>query len=353
MNTFPASPPDVSIVLPVYFNQENLPRTVATLKAEVIDLHPQKRFELVFVDDGSGDRSLEVLLELQRQNPGLLRVIKLTRNFGQVSAAWCGFSQARGDLIVSMSADGQDPARLVNDMLVAHLQEGYEIVICTREERDESTYRVATSRVFYWLMRKLSFPNMPQGGFDFVSMSRRALDVFLANREAHPFFQGQVLWMGFTPKMIPYRREARLGGKSRWTFYKKLTYLIDGVLSYSYAPLRMMSLIGLFFACCGFLYALLIAILRFTNVLPRLGLINPLMVVVLVMGGIQMLMLGIIGEYIWRTLAQSRDRPLYVVDRVYEGSDDERGAGQGGVEAERRSGQGEAVARGTSPTGLT
>jgi polyisoprenyl-phosphate glycosyltransferase len=129
-----------------------------------------------------------------------------------------------------------------------------------------------------------------------------------------------VLWMGFAPKMIPYKREARQGGRSRWTFRKKLTYLIDGVLSYSYAPLRMMSLIGLFFACCGFLYAALIAVLRFTNVLPRLGLLAPLMVVVLVMGGMQMLMLGIIGEYIWRTLAQARNRPPYIIDRVFEDS---------------------------------
>jgi dolichol-phosphate mannosyltransferase len=321
--TRPANPPEVSIVLPVYFNQENLPGTVASLKADVIDANPQLRFELVFVDDGSGDKSLDVLLELQRQHPGLLRVIKLTRNFGQVSAQWCGFSHARGGLVVTMSADGQDPARLVNDMLAAHLKEGYEVVICTREERDESAYRVVTSRIFYWLMRRLSFSNMPQGGFDFHSMTRRALDVLLGNREAHPFLQGQVLWMGFTPKMIPYRREAREGGKSRWTFAKKLTYLIDGVLSYSYAPLRMMSLIGLFFACCGFLYAVLIAIFRLTGVLPRLGLINPLMVVVLVMGGTQMLMLGIIGEYIWRTLAQSRDRPLYIVDRVFEANRDD------------------------------
>ena len=313
----PDDGPDVSIVVPVYFNEENLARTVATLKREVVDANPGMRFELVFVDDGSGDRSLEVLLALQREHPGLLRVIKLTRNFGQVSAQWCGYAHARGRIIVTMSADGQDPARLVNEMLAAHRDEGHEVVICTREERDESAYRVATSRIFYWLMRKLSFANMPRGGFDFVSLTRRALDVFLANREAHPFFQGQILWMGFPPKMIPYRREARQGGKSRWTFAKKLTYLIDGVLSYSYKPLRLMSLVGLFFACCGFLYALLIAILRLTGQLPRLGLINPLMVVVLVMGGTQMLMLGIIGEYVWRIYDEVKGKPNYIVRRTY------------------------------------
>ncbi len=315
--TSPAAP-DVSIVLPVYFNQENLPRTVATLTSEVVNVHPELKFELVFVDDGSADRSLEVLLELQRQHSTLIRVVKLTRNFGQVSALWCGYSHARGRFIISMSADGQDPARLVNEMLDGHIKEGYEVVICTRQERDESAYRVATSRVFYWLMKKFSFANMPAGGFDFVSMTRRALDVFLTNREAHPFFQGQILWMGFTPKMIPYKREARQGGRSRWTFRKKLTYLIDGVLSYSYTPLRMMSVLGLCFAVAGFLYALLIATLRVTGALEQVGLLTPLMVVVLVMGGMQMLMLGIIGEYIWRTLAQSRNRPLYIVDRVFE-----------------------------------
>jgi dolichol-phosphate mannosyltransferase len=313
-----ASAPDVSIVLPVYYNQENLPRTLAALKADVIDVHPELRFELIFVDDGSGDRSLEVLLDLQRQHRRLLRVIKLTRNFGQVSALWCGYSHAQGRHIISMSADGQDPPRLINDMLDAHVKEGYEVVICTRQERDESAYRVATSRGFYWLIRKLSFPNMPTGGFDFVSMTRRALDVFLANRESHPFLQGRLLWMGFTPKMIPYKREARRGGTSRWTFAKKLTYLIDGVLSYSYTPLRMMSLLGLLFALVGFVYASLIAILRLTDRLPQVGILTPLMIVVLVMGGTQMLMLGVVGEYIWRTLAQARARPLYVVDRVFE-----------------------------------
>jgi dolichol-phosphate mannosyltransferase len=194
-------------------------------------------------------------------------------------------------------------------------------VICAREERDESAYRVATSRVFYWLMRKLSFPGMPPGGFDVVSMSRRALEVFLASSESHAFFQGQVLWMGFQPKLIPYKRELRRGGTSRWTFHRKVTYLIDGVLSYSYAPLRFMSLLGLLLAVLGFLYALVIVVLRVTGILPQIGILTPLMVAVLVLGGTQMLMLGVIGEYIWRTLAQVRNRPLFIVDRVFEATD--------------------------------
>ena len=254
MPTASAESPDVSIVLPVYFNQENLRRTFASLKQEVIDVHPELRFELVCVDDGSGDRSVEVLLELQREQPDLVRVITLTRNFGQVSALWCGYRLARGRYTVSMSADGQDPARLVNEILDGHIKEGFEVVICARQERDESAYRVLTSRVFYRLVQTLSFSNMPPGGFDLVSMSRRALDTFLQQPETHAFFQGQILWMGFPHKLIPYKREERQGGRSRWTFRKKLTYLIDGVLSYSYAPLRLMSLLGLGCALTGFGY---------------------------------------------------------------------------------------------------
>jgi dolichol-phosphate mannosyltransferase len=245
-------------------------------------------------------------------------VIKLTRNFGQVNALWCGLSHARGRFVAAMSADGQDPADLVNQMLRAHVEEAYDVVICARQERDESTYRVATSRVFYWLMRKLSFPEMPAGGFDVVSMSRRALDVFLSVRESHAFFQGQILWMGFAPKVITYRRAVRQGGRSRWTFRRKLTYLIDGVLSYSYTPLRLMSVLGLVLALCGFAYAMLVAVLRLAGVLPQVGILTPLLVVVLVLGGTQMIMVGVIGEYIWRTLAQVRSRPLYVIDRVYD-----------------------------------
>ena len=311
--------PDVSIVLPVYFNQENLKTTLASLKADVVDQQPALRFELIFVDDGSGDNSLEVLLSLQREHPELVRVIKLTRNFGQVGAIWCGYSHARGRHVAAMSADGQDPASLVNEMMAAHLNENRDVVICTREERDESAYRVATSRVFYWLMRKLSFSEMPLGGFDVVSMSRRALDVFLSGRESHPFFQGQVLWMGFPPKIIRYRRAARKGWQVEVDVQQEadIPHRRCAELLIC-APQNHVRYLGLCLATAGFLYALLIAILRITGVLAQVGLLTPMLVAILVIGGTQMLMFGVMGEYTWRTLAQSRARPLYVVDRVFE-----------------------------------
>ena len=169
---------------------------------------------MAFVDDGSGDGSLGELLRLRQENPALVRVVQLTRNFGQVAAMYAGFSVARGGCVLPISADGQDPVDLMNEMLAAHFEEGYEVVACQRMGRDESFFRVATSRFFYALMRKLCFPNMPGGGFDYVLLGRRAKDLILRSRESHPFFQGQVLWPGYRTKFLSYRRRAREHGKS-------------------------------------------------------------------------------------------------------------------------------------------
>ncbi len=314
------SPIDFSIVIPVYYNEEALESTLSAIREDVLAAQPGRRAEIVFVDDGSGDRSLEVLLRLRREDPALVKVIKLSRNFGQVSALTAGIAHARGRCVVVMSADGQDPPDLINRMLAEHFDENVEIVVFTREGRDESFYRIITSKIFYRMMRRLSFPNMPAGGFDFVLLGRRACDALLRNREAHPFFQGQILWLGFPIKFMKYRRRERKSGRSRWTFGKKFTYLLDGVMSYSYLPIRLISVLGVITALLGFLYAALIFVLRILVGLPVEGW-APLMITVLIMGGLQMLMLGLIGEYVWRTLAQSRNRDLYIIDTVYD--DDE------------------------------
>jgi glycosyltransferase involved in cell wall biosynthesis len=311
------APIDFSIVIPVYNNAGSLTATMTALQHEVIAHYPQRRGEVVFIDDGSADSSLAELLLLREQNPDLVRVIKLTRNFGQPAARLAGLSAARGACIISMSADGQDPASLINDMLRAHWEEGYTVVVCARTGRDEPWSRVVTSRIFYALMRRLSFPNMPAGGFDFVLLGRAALDVILRNFDAQPFFQGQILWTGYRPKIIEYRRRERKIGRSGWTFTKRLTLLIDGVLGYSFTPIRLMSLTGVAFAALGFAAAaviLLRRVLRGTHVAGW----SSIVALQLIIGGLVMLMLGVIGEYVWRALSQTRRRDLYVVERVYE-----------------------------------
>jgi dolichol-phosphate mannosyltransferase len=308
---------DYSVVIPVYYNEGALTKTMDALKEQVIARNQALRGEVIFIDDGSGDGSFTELLRLRERDPELIKVIKLTRNFGQVSALIAGYHRAKGRCVVSMSADGQDPVDLINQMLDEFRTGNIEIVAAARQERDESWFRIWTSRLFYWLMRKLSFPNMPLGGFDFFLVGRRALDAILHNREAHPFVQGQILWTGFPIKFIYYRRRKREIGKSRWSFGKKLTALLDGLMSYSFLPIRMMSITGGLVALAGFLYAVDIFIGKLVWGNPVQGW-APLMIVLLVVSGIQLLMLGVIGEYLWRTLAQVRQREPYIIEAVYE-----------------------------------
>jgi len=308
---------DYSIIIPVYFNEGSLTSTLDALFEEVINKNQELSCEVIFIDDGSRDGSLQELFQLREKNPEIVKIIKFTRNFGQVSAIFAGFAHATGKCVVVLSADGQDPPSLINDMLNAYFHESYEIVLCARDGRDESAYRIATSKMFYSLMRKLSFENMPLGGFDYFLLGRRALDTVLQNHEAHGFLQGQILWTGYNTKFLQYKRRNREVGKSRWSFGKKITYLIDGVMSYSFVPIRMMSIIGGMVALIGFLYAIILFIIRIGWGHPVEGW-TALSVLVLVLGGLQLLMSGIIGEYLWRTLAQSRNRDPYVIDQVYD-----------------------------------
>lgn len=313
---------DYSIVIPVYYNEECLIPLMRSLKSIVIDGNPNYIGEVIFIDDGSGDGSFAELRRIQEEFPALVTIIKLTRNFGQGGALMAGYHHARGRCILTMAADGQEPPELINDMLKAFFEEGYEVVICARGGRDESRYRIITSHLYYYMMRKLAFREMPKGGFDFWLFSRRALQALIRNADPHLSFQGQVLWMGFKTKFISYRRRARLAGASRMTFARKLTGFLDGVIGYSFTPIRAMSFAGCIFALLGFLYAVVILIdgLFFGN--PVKGW-SPLMIVVLVMGGVQMIMLGLIGEYLWRTLTQVRRRDMYLIDTTYESKPDD------------------------------
>jgi len=309
--------PDFSIVIPVYFNEGSLTPTMEALASLVLKRNDGLVGEVIFVDDGSKDQSLSELLAIQSSFSHIIRVIKLTRNFGQVSALRAGLTHARGRCSIIISADGQDPPELMNEMLSAYFTEGREVVICSRQDREESVFRKATSNIFYGLMRKLSFPSMPDGGFDYFLLGQRALDEMLSNEEANPFLQGQVLWTGFEAKVIGYKRRERKIGTSRWTFGKKISYLLDGVLSYSFAPIRFVALFGVVVALLGFLYAGIVLVNWLVNGNPVQGW-TPLVIIVLVLGGMQLLALGLIGEYLWRTLAQVRNRKPYIIDRTYD-----------------------------------
>jgi len=246
--------PDYSIIIPVYYNERSLRITLDKLKENVIDPYG-KTCEIIFVDDGSGDNSLNELLVLREENPQLVKIIKLSRNFGQVYARIAGYEYASGKCLIHHTADLQDPPKLICTMLDYFFKENYDIVICNRSSRDEPAFRRFTSKIFYTAIKKLSFSNMPTGGFDFHLISEKVKNIILKNQEANPFFQGQVLWTGLPTKFIPYKREKRTIGKSRWTLGKKIKLLIDGILGYTFFPLRLMAVVGFVVAFLGFVYA--------------------------------------------------------------------------------------------------
>lgn len=308
---------DCSVVIPVYYNAGSLRPTYDKVSAVMEQHNAVNTYEVIFIDDGSGDGSYSELLQLKKDFPGTVRLIKFTRNFGQLSAIKAGYQFARGKCIINISADLQDPPELIHQMLDEFFNQRYEIVICTREDREEGWFRKKTSRLFYKVMQRLMFKNMPAGGFDFTLISKKVADAFNQNFEANNFWQGQILWTGYPVKFIPYKRLKREVGVSRWTFSKKIKYLIDGVMAYSYFPLRFMAVLGIILFLMGIIYAITIVLMYFLGDVPFKGW-APIMILVLVLSGIQMLMLGIIGEYLWRTLDQVRGRPQFVIDEVID-----------------------------------
>lgn len=304
---------DYSIVIPVYYNEGSLALMAKRVHEDVFAVMGERRGELVFVDDGSGDGSFAELEQVVRDYPDDVRVIKLSRNFGQVNAWWCGLKNTPGPVVV-ISADGQDPVELIPVMLHKYFDDGTEVVIATRESREETFWRRLTSAMVYNAMRKLGTKDMPPGGFDFFLLGAKAKASILVNWQPNTFFQVRVLKLGFKREFIPYHRADRKVGISRWTFSKKLTYMIDGVLGHSYVPIRAMSLMGLAFSGLSFLMAVFFFVAYFFNPNVVRGW-TPIVLLILFIGGIQMMMIGVLGEYLWRVLAQTRQDTPYIIEK--------------------------------------
>jgi dolichol-phosphate mannosyltransferase len=307
----------ISIIIPVFYNEENIPVTYKALLVEINKLKKEYNYEIIFVDDGSGDKSYQELLKVYENNPENVKVIKLSRNFGQVAAIQAGFSRSSGDAVIVMSADLQDPPEMMHEFLHEWSVNKYEIVLAVRTGRDDNFSSRLLSKIFYFFMKKFALKNIPQGGFDYFLISKNILNILVKIDEKNSFLQGQILWTGYNPKLIPYKRMKRELGTSRWTTSKKIKYFIDGLMTYSYFPIRFISISGIFISLFGFVYAILIFILKLTRNIPIKGW-APLMIVILILYGVQMLMLGMIGEYLWRNYDESRKRPLFIIEKIVE-----------------------------------
>ena len=307
--------PSLSLVIPVFNEEAVLPALVERLRVFMQRLAPLEA-EVILVDDRSVDASPQLLREICRQDPRF-RFARLAKNSGSHVAIMAGIAQARGQCSVFLAADLQDPPELILQMLDLW-RAGHHVVWAVREEREGvSPVDVFLSNLFYRLLNLLGEVNLPPRGSDFALLDRKVMDALLKSAGSDPSIGGEIARLGFSSTQIAYTKEKRAAGNSKWTLKRKLKAFADAFVSFSYAPLRAMSYLGMLFSVLGFLYALLVVVIRLRTKTPVAGW-SSLIVVVLVLGGVQMMMLGVLGEYLWRTLEAARQRPMYFLEDTSE-----------------------------------
>lgn len=303
-----------SVVVPIYFNELNIPFTIPKLQSLQV-LLPDCELEFVFVDDGSKDDSLKLLLKAKELDPRI-KVIKLSRNFGSMAAIQAGLEHVTGDCVGIISADLQDPPELFQTM-IGQWKEGKKVVLATRSHREESFSQRAFSNSYYFLLEKFALKDYPKGGFDFVLIDRQVVFEILDIKEKNTNIMSLIYWLGHDRELIPYTRQERKLGKSRWTLSKKVKLFVDSFVSFSYMPIRVMSLIGMITALISFFYGIFVIVCTLFGLIELQGWTTIIALITFLLG-IIMTMLGIIGEYLWRILDESRKRPSYIVDEVFK-----------------------------------
>lgn len=299
----------ISIVVPCFNESEGIFRCHSRIRGVLKSV--DYRAEVIYVDDGSADDTLEVLRSLKSMDPRV-GVVSLSRNFGKEAALTAGIDHAKGDAIVVLDADLQDPPEYIPDMLSAW-QSGYDVVAMKRADRSADTlFKRWTAACYYRLLRKLSDINIPEGVGDFRLLSRRAADALRALPERNRYMKGLFAWVGFETIEIPYKRDSRCAGESKWPLFKLVALALDGITSFSIAPLRLASVAGGCVALGALAYgaATVFKTLVFGD--PVAG-FPTLIVVITFLGGVQLIAVGLLGEYIGRLLVESKQRPLYLV----------------------------------------
>lgn len=300
----------LSVVTPAYNEERNLPVLYERL-CKVLE-HLDVDWEWIVIDDHSTDRTFEVMSELSRRD-ARVRVLRFSRNFGSHAGVSCGLRHARGDCAAVLAADLQDPPEVIPKLL-DEWREGNQVVWAVRERREgESAATVGMASLFYWIMRHvIGMRELAATGADFFLADRRVIDAYRDFDERNVNLFALLAWMGFRQATITYIKDARLHGQSGWSLKKKIKLAVDSITAFSYLPVRIMSWTGVLTAICGFLYAVFIVYHAFAGQ-PAEGW-SSLMVAVMLIGGLQMLMLGVLGEYIWRALDEARRRPRYTVE---------------------------------------
>jgi polyisoprenyl-phosphate glycosyltransferase len=307
----------ISITIPSYNEEDNLPALYDRLRH--VTESSEDTFEFIFVDDGSTDSSFQILEELSKKD-SRVKVIRFSRNFGSHAACLAGLQQSRGDACTFLSADLQDPPEVLQ-ALINEWKRGYEVVIGVREWEKVSTRLFP--KLYYKMVKQFALKNMPEGGTDVFLVDRKVVDAITSIQEKNTSIFGLILWSGFNQTLVQYKKGLRQKGVSKWTLGKKIKLFIDTFVSFSYFPLRMISVVGILFAILGFIYAFFIIFNRLFFSVPVEGWAS-LMVVLLVVSGAQLIMLGILGEYLWRNFDETRKRPLFIIDKIIGFSEDKK-----------------------------
>lgn len=301
--------PVFTIIAPIFNEKESLPELHRRLTAVMDGLG--ETWELVLVDDGSSDGSSNDIRALAERDPHVRPVI-FARNFGHQVAVSAGLDYARGDAVVIIDADLQDPPEVIAD-LAAKWREGYEVVYAVRAEREgESWFKLFTASLFYRMIYRITDVKIPMDTGDFRLMDRKVVDVMNSMREKHRFLRGMSAWVGFRQIGVPYRRASRFAGATKYPFRKMLRLALNAITGFSYFPLQLATYVGFFAAGLALIAIPIVIILRLTNALQLLGQATTL-VAVLFLGGVQLISLGILGEYIGRIYDEAKGRPLYIV----------------------------------------
>ena len=305
----------VTILIPAYNEEAVLPLLYDRL-LKLMDGLPQYNFELLFVNDGSKDRTLELIQEMRKHDPRVCYV-NLSRNYGKETAMIAGFDYVNGDCMINIDADVQDPPELIPEML-KYWEEGYDDVYAKRKSRKgESFLKKFTSWGYYRVLQSMTNIEIQKDTGDFRLLDRRCVEAIKQMRESQRYTKGLYSWIGYKKKEILYDRDPRAAGKTKWNYRKLANLSIDGITSFTTAPLRWAALIGILVSLLGFIYMMVIIIKTLIYGIDVPGYAS-MMVVILFLGGLQLIFLGVIGEYLGRAFYETKHRPLYFIDRYNE-----------------------------------
>mgnify|MGYP000911706740 FL=1 len=303
----------ISYIFPIYNESGNIELLHKTM-ADLLSDHPEYDYEMIFVNDGSRDNSLELLSKLQKKDKRIV-IIDFARNFGHQLAVTAGIDHATGDALIIMDSDMQDPPR-VSFELIKQWEKGYDVVYAQRRSRKDTFFKKLTANAYYHLLHSLADIDIPRNTGDFRLIDKKVAEQMRAMPEHNRFLRGMVSWIGFKQAAVQFDREARHAGETGYPLKKMIKFATDGIMGFSSAPLKLIARTGYFFATLAFLGALYALVVKLF--FPQIAVEGWAFIVISVflIGGVQLIMLGVLGSYIGRIYTEAQNRPLYIIREI-------------------------------------